>query len=246
MPLFVWSIEIYAWLLLLVLPVLSAGLTLLLLERQFPGTFDFFVPGDGEAGSPILYQHVFWFFGHPEVYIMILPAMGIISEILPVFARKPIFGYKAIAFSTVAIGFFSMLVWAHHMFTVGHADIPEHLVHARLDGDRRADRDEDLQLARDALAREHHARHADAVRARVPQRVHDRRAVGHLPRGVPDRLAGAGHVLRRRPLPLRAVRRLGLRDPRRRSSTGGRRSSAASSPSGSASGRSGSCSSAST
>jgi cytochrome c oxidase subunit 1 len=117
MPLFVWSIVVYAWLLLLVLPALSAGLTLLLLERQFPGTFHFFVPENG--GSPVLYQHVFWFFGHPEVYIMILPAMGIISEILPVFARKPIFGYKAIAFSTVAIGFFSLLVWAHHMFTVG-------------------------------------------------------------------------------------------------------------------------------
>jgi cytochrome c oxidase subunit 1 len=67
----------------------------------------------------VLYQHVFWFFGHPEVYIMILPVMGIVSEVIPVFARKPIFGYKAIAFSTVAIGFFSMLVWAHHMFTVG-------------------------------------------------------------------------------------------------------------------------------
>ena len=119
-PLFVWSIEIYAWLLLLVLPVLSAGLTLLLLERQFPDTFHFFRPeGTDGGGSPVLYQHVFWFFGHPEVYIMILPAMGIISEILPVFARKPIFGYKAIALSTVAIGFFSLLVWAHHMFTVG-------------------------------------------------------------------------------------------------------------------------------
>ena len=117
MPLFVWAIEVYAWLLLLVLPVLSAGLTLLLLERRFPGTFHFFVPEDG--GSPVLYQHVFWFFGHPEVYIMILPAMGIISEILPVFSRKPVFGYKAIALSTVAIGFFSMIVWAHHMFTVG-------------------------------------------------------------------------------------------------------------------------------
>ena len=117
LPLFVWSIEVYSVLLILVLPVLSAGLTLLLLERQFPATFDFFVPTDG--GSPILYQHVFWFFGHPEVYIMILPAFGIISEILPVFARKPIFGYKAIALSTVAIGFFSLLVWAHHMFTVG-------------------------------------------------------------------------------------------------------------------------------
>jgi cytochrome c oxidase subunit 1 len=116
-PLFVWSIQVYAVLLLLVLPVLSAGLTLLLLERQFPGTFHFFRPEDG--GSPVLYQHVFWFFGHPEVYIMILPAMGIVSEILPVFSRKPIFGYKAIALSTVAIGFFSMLVWAHHMYTVG-------------------------------------------------------------------------------------------------------------------------------
>ena len=67
----------------------------------------------------MLYQHAFWFFGHPEVYVLILPAFGIISEIIPVFARKPIFGYKAVAFSTVAIAFFSMLVWAHHMFTVG-------------------------------------------------------------------------------------------------------------------------------
>jgi cytochrome c oxidase subunit 1 len=120
LPLFVWSVDVYAWLLLLVLPVLSAGLTLLLLERQFPGTFHFFRPeGTDAGGSPILFQHVFWFFGHPEVYIMILPVFGIISEILPVFARKPIFGYKAVAFSTVAIGFFSLLVWAHHMFAVG-------------------------------------------------------------------------------------------------------------------------------
>ena len=115
LPLFVWSIEIYAGLLIVALPTLSAGLTLLLLDRQFDTGF--FIPTDG--GSPVLYQHAFWFFGHPEVYIMILPVMGIISEVLPVFARKPIFGYKAIAFSTVAIGFFSMLVWAHHMFAVG-------------------------------------------------------------------------------------------------------------------------------
>jgi cytochrome c oxidase subunit 1 len=117
MPLFVWGMELYAGLLLVVLPVIAGGLTLLLLERQFPGTFHFFRPEEG--GNPVLYQHAFWFFGHPEVYIMILPAMGIVSEVLPVFSRKPIFGYKAIAFSTVAIGFFSLLVWAHHMFTVG-------------------------------------------------------------------------------------------------------------------------------
>jgi cytochrome c oxidase subunit I len=115
LPLFVWSVEVYALLLIVVLPTLSAGLTLLLLDRQ-AGT-SFFVPSEG--GSAVLYQHAFWFFGHPEVYIMVLPVFGIISEVLPVFARKPIFGYKAVAFSTVAIGFFSMLVWAHHMFTVG-------------------------------------------------------------------------------------------------------------------------------
>ena len=92
-PLFCWAIVTYAWLLVIVLPTLSAGLTLMLLDRQ-AGTH-FFDPAHG--GSPFLYQHVFWFFGHPEVYIMILPAMGMISEIIPVFARKPIFGYKAVA-----------------------------------------------------------------------------------------------------------------------------------------------------
>ena len=121
-PLFVWGIEIYAWLLVVVLPVLAAGLTLLLLDRGvsiagWDVQTNFFNPEGG--GSAVLYQHAFWFFGHPEVYIMILPAMGIISEVIPVFARKPIFGYKAIALATVAIGFYSLLVWGHHMFTVG-------------------------------------------------------------------------------------------------------------------------------
>jgi cytochrome c oxidase subunit 1 len=115
MPLFVWSILTYGLLLLLALPAISAAVTMLLLDRQ-AGTH-FFIPSKG--GSLVLYQHLFWFFGHPEVYIMVLPAFGMISEILPVFSRKPIFGYKAVAFSTLAIAFFSMLVWAHHMFTVG-------------------------------------------------------------------------------------------------------------------------------
>ncbi|HEX6679259.1 MAG TPA: cytochrome c oxidase subunit I [Gaiellaceae bacterium] len=115
MPLFVWTIYTYAILILIALTELAAALTLLLLDRN-AGTH-FFLPSEG--GSAVLYQHMFWFFGHPEVYIMVLPAFGIISEIIPVFSRKPIFGYKAVAFSTIAIGFYSMLVWAHHMFSVG-------------------------------------------------------------------------------------------------------------------------------
>ena len=115
MPLFVWSILTYSILLVVALPSIAAGLTMLLLDRN-AGTH-FFIPTKG--GNPVLYQHEFWFFGHPEVYIMVLPAMGMVSEILPVFARKPIFGYKAVAFSTLGIAFFSLLVWAHHMFTVG-------------------------------------------------------------------------------------------------------------------------------
>jgi cytochrome c oxidase subunit 1 len=114
-PLFVWAIEVYSVLLVLAIPVISVALTFLLLDRQ-AGTH-FFLPD--HAGSAVLYQHLFWFFGHPEVYIIILPAMGVISEVIPVFSRKPIFGYKAIAFSTIAIGFYSMLVWGHHMFSVG-------------------------------------------------------------------------------------------------------------------------------
>ncbi len=115
LPLFVWAIYTYAILLVAVLPALSGGLTLLLLDRTV-GTH-FFEPQEG--GNAVLFQHVFWFFGHPEVYIMVLPAMGMISEVIPVFARKPIFGYKAVAFSTIGIAFYSMLVWAHHMFAVG-------------------------------------------------------------------------------------------------------------------------------
>jgi cytochrome c oxidase subunit I len=113
LPLFVWAILIYAILLILALPVIAGAVTLLLTDRHF-GTH-FYDASNG--GSPLLYQHLFWFFGHPEVYIMVLPGFGIISEVLPVFARKPIFGYKAIAASTVVIAFLSLLVWAHHMFT---------------------------------------------------------------------------------------------------------------------------------
>jgi cytochrome c oxidase subunit 1 len=113
LPLFCWGVLTQAIMLIVALPAIAAAVTMLLTDRHF-GTC-FFDPGCG--GSPLLWQHLFWFFGHPEVYIMILPGFGVISEVLPVFARKPIFGYKAIAGSTVGIAFLSMLVWAHHMFT---------------------------------------------------------------------------------------------------------------------------------
>ncbi len=112
LPLFVWSLLVYAILLIIALPVVAAAVTMLLTDRHF-GTH-FFDPT--AHGSPVLWQHLFWFFGHPEVYIMVLPGFGIISEVIPVFSRKPIFGYKAIAASTAVIAFLSMLVWAHHLF----------------------------------------------------------------------------------------------------------------------------------
>ena len=120
LPIFSWNILVTAILILFAFPALTGALAMLLLDRRFGASF--FIPAAG--GDAILWQHLFWFFGHPEVYILALPFFGMVSEIIPVFSRKPLFGYRAVVMATVLIGAFSMSVWAHHMFTTGAINLP--------------------------------------------------------------------------------------------------------------------------
>ena len=115
MPVFIWMMLVVAFLTLFAMPPVTAALIMVFMDRNFHTNFFNAAAG----GDPLLYQNLFWIFGHPEVYILILPGMGIVSEILPVFSRKPLFGYSVVVFSGIAIGFLGWGVWAHHMFATG-------------------------------------------------------------------------------------------------------------------------------
>ena len=144
MPMFTWMSFVVQFLLLLAFPVITVALVFLLFDRFF-GT-QFFEIAAG--ADPLLWQHLFWVFGHPEVYILILPAFGIVSEILPTFSRKPLFGYTVVVFSGIIIAFLGFGVWAHHMFAVGMGADGRHGVRAHDDAHRHPDGREDLQLDR--------------------------------------------------------------------------------------------------
>ena len=230
MPVFVWMMLVVAFLTLFAMPIVTAALIMVFFDRNFDTNFFHAATG----GDPLLYQHLFWLFGHPEVYILILPGMGIVSEILPVFSRKPLFGYSVVVFSGIAIGFLGWGVWAHHMFATGLGPVA---ISA-------------FGLSTMLIAIPTGVKifnwlgtvWGGAVRLTTPmlfslglhRDVHDRRAVGRAALDRAGRHAADRHLLRRRALPLRAVRRAGVRRSSAASTTGGRRCSAGCSTSGSA------------
>ena len=208
MPIFTWNILVTAILVLIAFPILTAALLGLLADRHL-GAHVF----DPANGGVILWQHLFWFFGHPEVYIVALPFFGIVTEVFPVFSRKPMFGYKGLVYATISIAALSVAVWAHHMYATGAVLLAVLLVHDV--PDRGPDRHQVLQLDRHDVEGAADVRDADAVRRRLPGHLPVRRPDRH-PAGLPaGRLPRVGHLLRGGALPLRAVRHDRVRHLRR-------------------------------
>ena len=209
MPMFTWTMLVTSVLILFAFPSITAALAMLLFDRHLGGGF--FDPTQG--GAPILWQHLFWFFGHPEVYILVLPYFGIVSEVIPVFSGKPLFGYRYMVLAVVAIAALSMGVWAHHMFTTGLVSLPFFSLLSLLIAVPTGIKI--FNWVGDDVGRAPAVPGADAVVHRGHLRVHDRRHHRRDARLAADRLRRPGHLLRRGAHAQRPDRRLGVRDLRR-------------------------------
>ncbi len=211
LPLFIWSHYATSLIMVLGTPVVAITLLLVGLERMFK--LGFFDPALG--GDPVLFQHMFWFYSHPAVYIMILPSMGVISEIIAAFARKPVFGYKLIAFSSLGIAIIGFLVWGHHLFVVRPVGLRRHHLLVPHHAGGGAVGDQGVQLGGHPLRGLDRLRDADVLRPRLPRPLHHRRPDRRDARHDGPRHPPARHLLRGGALPLHHGGRRALRVPRR-------------------------------
>ena len=207
MPIFTWTTLIVSIMMIMAFPAITAALILLAFDR-FAGT-GFYEQAAG--GDPLLWQHLFWVFGHPEVYILILPAFGIVSEIIPVFSRKPLFGYSVMVYAIAAIAFLGFGVWAHHMFTVGMGPTANAVFCWRDHADRHSDRCEDLQLARNDVQGVAQIYDGDAFCGGISVAICDRRTFRRYARIAASRFPAQRQLFRRRSLPLCSLRWCDLR-----------------------------------